>query len=159
MKKIFLTILAVVILVAGCESVSVDTPDTILDDVSTATIAEAITAEIEIPSAVGKKTEDMEFFISELDTSYIVELSYLICASGAYPDELLIIKFKTSTDANTAKSAVQGRLDSQKETFRDYAPAEMYKFDDAVIQASSNWLFFYITENNAKVKEIINSYL
>jgi len=159
MKQILLIAFSAIILMAGCESGANDTRDTILDDTSTATIAEAITAEIEIPSAVGKKTEDMEFFISELDTSGIIELSYLICASGAYPDELLIIKFKTSTDAAAARSAVQGRSDSQKETFRDYAPAEMYKFDDAAVQVNSNWLFFYITENNAKVKEIINSYL
>jgi hypothetical protein len=162
MKKGLIIIISALLLLVGCESAS-DTRDTILDDTAPATIAEAIMSEIEIPSAVEKNIEDLPHFFRDLDTSYIEELSFWICASGAFPDELLIVKFKTSTDASTdasnAKAAVQSRLDSRTTDFRDYAPAEMYKLENAGLQVNHNWLFFFVTEDNTKVRNIINSFL
>ncbi|MDR2532030.1 MAG: DUF4358 domain-containing protein [Oscillospiraceae bacterium] len=162
MKRTLLIVSALaVILIAGCNGNGSDsgTAATILDNISTETIAQEIFTEIEIPSSVQKGAEDLEFFFSGLTLEGIRELSYYICASGAFPDELLIIKFDTARQAADAKPAVQSRLESRRDDFRDYAPDEMYKLDSAEVRTNSNWLFFFVTENNARVSGIINSYV
>jgi hypothetical protein len=153
MKKAFIILMAV--LISGCGS---QTGNEILGGVSVREITDSILAEIEIPSSVEKGIEDLSSFFSGIDTADIQELSFFICGSGAFPDELLIIKFNTSGSAAAAKSAVESRLESRRTDFRDYAPAEMYKLDSAAVQVSANWLFFYVTEDNARVREIINAY-
>jgi hypothetical protein len=157
MRKL-LTVLVIitVVLIGGCGSSSENNP---FDGIRVQEVADAILAEIEIPSSVEKGIEDIPSFFSGLDTAGIAELSFHICASGAFPDELLIIKFDTAEQANAAKSAVENRLESRRTDFRDYAPAEMYKLDSAAVFVSFDRLFFYVTENNARVREIINSYM
>ncbi|MCL2696980.1 MAG: DUF4358 domain-containing protein [Oscillospiraceae bacterium] len=158
MKKIFtIFLIFAVVLFGGCGSAG--NGDNALGGVRTQTIADAILAEIEIPSSVKKEIEDIPSFFADLDTAGIEELSFYICGSGAFPDELLIIRFGTSEAAAAAKTTVENRLESRRADFRDYAPAEMYKLDSAGVLTSSGWLFFYVTEDNARVREIINSYL
>ncbi|MCL2636985.1 MAG: DUF4358 domain-containing protein [Oscillospiraceae bacterium] len=157
MKKVFSAVLILaVVLLGGCGSAEESISS--LDGVQVQTIANAVLAEIEIPSSVEKKVEDIPTFFSDLDTAGIAELSFYICASGAFPDELLIIRFNTAEEASIAKSAVESRLESRRVDFRDYAPAEMYKLDSAAVIVNSNWLFYFVTEDNAKTREIINSY-
>jgi hypothetical protein len=147
---------ALILVITGCAAADGDDP---LDGVAAETIAQAIMAEIEIPAVMPKGLEDMVYFVSDLDTAGVQELSYYISASGFNPDELLIIKFNTSEEAAAAKAAVESRLESRITDFRDYAPAEMFKLDNAGIQINNNWLFYFVTEDNARVREIINSYL
>jgi len=165
---LIILVLAFTVLLCGCESdkgnnntntnTNNSASNAVRSDVRPQEIALAVMAEVEIPSAAEKKVDDIQFFISELDTENIKEMSYHICASGAYPDELLIIEFYSDTQAKAARTAVLNRLNSRKDDFADYAPAEMYKFDDAATDVVGEWLFFYITRNNTKVKEIISSY-
>ncbi|MCL2019795.1 MAG: DUF4358 domain-containing protein [Oscillospiraceae bacterium] len=165
MKKIplLISIIAIMAFSGGCQSDKNGANDSDITpnyaDVQVEMVAQAILAEVEIPSAAEKGTDDIEYFIGSLDTHSIKELSYFICASGAYPDELLIIKFADADAAAAARSGVESRLESRRDDFRDYAPAEMYKFDDAQVLINGEMLFFYITSNNAKVREIIDSYM
>jgi hypothetical protein len=163
MKKALSFLLAGLILITSCESSKPPPlqPQFIIP-LNTATaeeIAQEIFGIIEIPSAMEQEIEDLEFFFSTLDTEGIEELSYHICASGAYPDELLIIKFGTAEQALAAKPAVEARLESRRGDFRDYAPAEMYKLDTALIMVNSNWLFFFVTEENLKVMAVVESFI
>ncbi|MCL1823206.1 MAG: DUF4358 domain-containing protein [Oscillospiraceae bacterium] len=162
MKKVLLVTLALILLLSGCESdgnTNGESNAAALESVSPQTIAESIFESIEIPASVQKTKEELPDFIGGLDISNIHQIAYFICASGASPDELLIIKFNHADDAANAKSHVQTRLDSRKKDFQDYRPDEMVKFNGALVQINANWLFFYITEDNAKVKEIISSYI
>ncbi|MCL2698619.1 MAG: DUF4358 domain-containing protein [Oscillospiraceae bacterium] len=159
MKKALIILISALLLLAGCESAPGDKRDEILEDTSTGEIALVILEEIEIPSAVEKSREDLPDFFRELDITGIEEVSFYICGSGAFPDELLIIKFKTNTDATNARAAVQSRLESRTNDFRDYAPAEMYKLENAGLQIYHNWFFFFVTEDNTRVRDIINSFL
>lgn len=123
-------------------------------NVSAADITAAVTAEIEIPSAVEKTVENIGAFY-DIDTSAVEEMSVLICGSGAYPDELAVFKFKDGSAA-AGKEAVQKRLDSQISLYTDYTPDEVYKFEGANLIEKGNWVILTICADNDRAKEIIN---
>ena len=124
-------------------------------NVSAADITAAVTAEIEIPSAVEKTVENIGAFY-DIDTSTVEEMSVLICGSGAYPDELAVFKFKEAGAAAAGKEAVQKRLDSQIALYTDYTPDEVYKLDGANLIEKDNWVILTICADNDRAKEIIN---
>lgn len=121
---------------------------------SAADITAAVTAEIEIPSAVEKTVDNIGAFY-DIDTSTVEEMSVLICGSGAYPDELAVFRFKDG-GAAAGKEAVQKRLDSQIALYTDYTPDEVYKLDGANLIEKDNWVILTICADNDRAKEIIN---
>lgn len=137
---------------------SADTPAAPVSDVSAADITAAVTAEIEIPSAVEKTADNIGAFY-DVDVSVVEDMSVLICGSGAYPDELAVFKFTDAEAAKAGAEAVQKRLDSQTETYADYTPDEMYKLDDAFVIIKDNWVAMAACSDNSRAKEIIENLL
>lgn len=134
-------------------------PDEIpVEDASAADITAAVTAEIEIPSAVEKTADNIGAFY-DVDVSAVTDMSVLICGSGAYPDELAVFKFTDEEAAKAGMEAVQKRLDSQTELYADYTPDEMYKLEDAFVIVKDNWVAMAVCSDNARAKEIIESLL
>lgn len=133
---------------------TVPTAGEVQKNVTAAEIAAAVTAEIEIPSAVEKNVDNIGAFY-DIDTSTVEEMSVLICGSGAYPDELAVFKFKDG-GAAAGKEAVQKRLDSQISLYTDYTPDEVYKLEGANLIEKDNWVILTICADNDRAKEIIN---
>ena len=127
-------------------------------DASAADITAAVTAEIEIPSAVEKTADNIGAFY-DIDVSAVTDMSVLLCGSGAYPDELAVFKFTDDEAAKAGMEAVQKRLDSQIELYADYTPDEMYKLEDAFIFTKNNWVAMAVCSDNSRAKEIIESML
>ncbi len=125
---------------------------------SAADITAAVTAEIEIPSAVEKTADNIGAFY-DVDVSAVTDMSVLVCGSGAYPDELAVFKFTDGEAAKAGMEAVQKRLDSQTELYADYTPDEMYKLEDAFIFTRDNWVAMAVCSDNARAKEIIENML
>lgn len=135
-----------------------DAPAAPASDVSAADITAAVTAEIEIPSAVEKNSDNIGAFY-DVDVSAVTDMSVLICGSGAYPDELAVFKFTDTDAAKAGAEAVQKRLDSQTATYADYTPDEMYKLEDAFVITKDNWVAMAACSDNSRAKEIIESML
>lgn len=135
-----------------------DAPAEPAADFSAADITAAVTAEIEIPSAVEKNADNIGAFY-DVDVSAVTDMSVLICGSGAYPDELAVFKFTDAEAAKTGAEAVQKRLDSQIELYSDYTPDEMYKLDDAFVITKDNWVAMAACSDNSRAKEIIEGML
>ena len=135
-----------------------DSPAAPVSSASAADITAAVTAEIEIPSAVEKTADNIGAFY-DVDVSAVEDMSVLICGSGAYPDELAVFKFTDAEAAKAGAEAVQKRLDSQTATYADYTPDEMYKLDDAFVITKDNWVAMAACSDNARVKEIIEGLL
>jgi len=121
-------------------------------------ITTAVTAEIEIPSAVEKNIDSIGAFY-DVDTAAVTDMSVLICGSGAYPDELAVFKFTDAEAAKAGAEAVQKRLDSQTELYRDYTPDEMYKLEDAFVITKDEWVAMAVCADNSRAKEIIEGML
>lgn len=138
------------------ENVTDDIEEKVID-IAPSEITEIILSEITINSAIEKGIDDMPMYFGELDTTGLEAVSYYMCASGAYPDEIAVFKFKSAELAEQGKTAVQSRLDKQISIFETYTPDEFYKLEDAVIEVKENYIFYFVTENNARASEIMES--
>ena len=119
-----------------------------------ADVTAAILAEIPINSASEKGIDDLSVYFTDLDTSALEAASYYMCASGAYPDEIAVFKFTSAELAEAGKAAVQTRLDKQISVYESYTPDEMYKLEGAVLEVDGNYIYYLVTSDNARAKEI-----
>ncbi len=122
---------------------------------SAADITAAVLAEVPINSAKDKDKDKLPDYFDGLDLDSIEDHSFYVCGSGAYPDELGVFRFKDEDSAAAAKSAAEKRIKDQLNDWSDYRPDECYKLEDAVAENSGVWLFYIVTSDNAKAKEIV----
>ncbi|MCH5347676.1 MAG: DUF4358 domain-containing protein [Oscillospiraceae bacterium] len=127
-------------------------------ETSAADITAAITAEIEISSAIEKTAENIGAFY-DIDTASVTDMSVFICGSGAYPDELAVFRFDSADSAKAGAEAVRKRLDSQLALYRDYTPDEVYKLEGAAVIEKDNWVIFAACSDNDRAKEIVEGLL
>lgn len=128
------------------------------EDINPSDVTSAVLTEITVNSAVEKGIDDLDFYFSNLDTTQLEAVSYYMCASGAYPDEIAVFRFNSAEGAEQGKTAVEARLESQRTTYESYTPDEMYKFDDAVVTVYDKYVYYFITSNNSRASEIAESY-
>lgn len=77
-------------------------------------------------------------------------------STGATPEEIACFEAKNSSMATTIKASLEVRLTNQKSTFTDYKPEQAPKLSDAVLEVRDNYVFFIVSGDSAKAKEIID---
>lgn len=78
--------------------------------------------------------------------------------SGAVADELALFEFADEAEAQSAISAAEARIASQKDSFATYIPEEVPKLDNAVVETHGRYLIVCVSgQDNAS--EIISDYL
>ena len=130
-----------------------------VSDVEPTVIVNAVLAEVPITSGLEKSKGDIPDFYSDIDVSQIESAAFVICASGAYPDELAVMKCADSAAATAVKAAFEKRLSSQSELYSTYTPDEMYKLETAKIYTSGNYAIFLAVSDNDRAKEIVDGKL
>ncbi len=168
-KKILAVLLAVSLLsCAGCggssdSNTTTTTGSSATDeapaDVNVADVTKAILEEVPINSAFEKKADTLGDYFYELDTEALESSSYYLCASGAYPDEIAVFKFKDDASAKDAVTAVNKRLESQIEMYETYTPDEMYKLEGAIVKQSGVYVYYLVTSDNEKAESIVKSFI
>ena len=139
---------------AATTTKAAETAEAAKSSAAAADITKAVLDEVPINSSFEKKKESLEDYFDGLDVNTLADQSYYICASGAYPDEIAVFMFTDADAAAKAKPSVEGRLEYQKSSYKDYTPEEYYKLEDAVLEQHGEWLFYFVTSDNAKAKEI-----
>ncbi len=94
----------------------------------------------------------MYYKIAEED---ITEFSAYVAGAGAYPDEFGIFVAIDEAKAEEIKIKLEERIEKQMNTYRDYSPDEMYKFDDSVVEVYGNTVIFAVTDDNSTAKDIL----
>ena len=51
---------------------------------------------------------------------------------------------------------LEDRIEKQRETYTDYTPAEMYKFDDCFVKQDGNYVYYAICADNVSAKDILS---
>ena len=168
LKKFFAAaaaVLAPVILLTGCGNNGGGNTNTDggagtpAPDVEPAVIVSAVLDEIPITSGVEKSKADIPDFYSDIDVSQVESAAFVICASGAYPDELAVMKCADSAAAGAVKSAFEKRLSAQSELYSTYTPDEMYKLESAKVYTVGNYAVFLAVSDNDRAKEIADALL
>lgn len=117
--------------------------------------AEKLLSEVEFSGEMVEVTgENMELRLG-FSADGITDFAAYTCGSGAYPDEFGVFVAENSDKAAEIKTALEARIETQRSTYQDYTPEEMYKFDDCVVKQDGNTVFYAITADNAKAEEIL----
>lgn len=123
-------------------------------------VTAAVIAEVPINSAVEKTKDDINNYFVGMDVDTVVEASFYLCGSAAYPDEVGVIEFDSAENASKGVDVVADRIQRQQDTYSSYAPDEMYKFgNNASAYVSGSYVYYTVTSDNEKAKEIIEKYI
>lgn len=160
MKKILLTVItaALVCGMCGCgngES-SQNSPQTSTSSQAALSVSEKtkkLMDEVKFPSMVEVNKDKLELYF-DISDGDVTEYSAYICGSAAMPDEIGIFVTKDADTAAKLKASVEKRIESQRKTYADYKPDEMYKLDDSFVSVNGNTVSYAICADNAKAKEI-----
>ena len=83
----------------------------------------------------------------------------LYLSSGATAEEIAVFEAKDDAAAERLLAAAKERVEVQKTAFEDYAPAEMTKLNNAVVERSGKIVALCIADDSSvaqkKVKELI----
>jgi hypothetical protein len=118
-------------------------------------ITAAIVAIAPISEGVEKGVSDLTAYFYDMDTAAILDASYVVCANGAYPDEVLAAQFADEADAIAAQAVVEKHLGDQKSTWESYRPDEVYKLENAVVERNGKWLYYIVTSDNDAAAEAL----
>lgn len=163
-RKITAALLAAAILCcASCDSKPAETTTAATEapvtEFTAADVTAAVLAEITINSAFEKKPESLPDYFTDLNTEDLVDSSYYLCASGAYPDEIAVFEFKSDEAAKKGLEAVKTRLKEQISVYESYTPEEMYKLEGAITEAKGNYVYYLVCSDNSKAQDIVNKFI
>ena len=111
---------------------------------------------VEFPEMVEVSQDNFEFKYGIASDDYD-EYSVWWAGSGGDADEVCIIKAKDGKTDNV-KKAVESRLDSQKEVFKDYQPAQYDKLCNSSIKTEGDYVYWLCTNDNSKAEEKLTSF-
>ncbi len=110
---------------------------------------------VEFPEMVEVKSDKLSVYY-DIDEDDLKEFSAYVCGSGAMPDEFGIFVANDADDASDIKEDLEERIESQRSTYEDYTPAEMYKIEDSFVEVSGNTVIYAICADNSTAKDILN---
>lgn len=166
--KLFTTALTAALLLTGCSgndtSVSSDggaASSNIADGSAESAIAataaertaELLTA-VEFPG-MAEVTEDRLAVYYNIDPAAVTEFSAYVAGAGAYPDEFGIFVAVDETTAASIENALNERIEKQKNTYADYSPDEMYKFDESFVKVDGSTVYFAVCADGATAADIL----
>ena len=100
--------------------------------------------------------------LSEVDYELVYNMdeikvsdSIVYVGSGATAEEIAVIECETVEEAKKALSALNERVEEQKESFKDYVPKELEKLDEAVVIQKGKTVILSISNDSQKAKDII----
>lgn len=120
---------------------------------NTADILASLKSAVEFPEMSEVAQADVGFHIP-LNADDMDQMSFIIAGSGITADEVIIVKMKEGVDMNTVKSQFESRKENQATLFEPYAPDEMPKINEAVIEVIGQYAIFAVTNDNAETRRI-----
>lgn len=117
--------------------------------------AEKVLADIEFNGEmVAIDGENMELRLG-FTSDGLTDYAAYACGSAALPDEFGVFVAESEDKAAEIKTALEKRIETQKDTYKDYTPEEMYKFDDCVVAQNGTTVYYAITADNSKAESIL----
>ena len=160
-KKLTTAALLAALLLTGCNAADTKSDNSSSSApaesqiISAAEKAEKLLSEVEFSGEmIQPEAENMEFSLG-FTADGLTDYAVYTCGSGAYPDEFGIFTAETEEKAAEIKTALEKRIDTQKATYKDYTPAEMYKFDDCFVKQNGKTVYYAVTADNSTAAEIL----
>lgn len=143
--KVVFSLLLVALLLAGC-----GTKDTKNVDAAKAAddLKSALTFQDELSEAT-QELRDRTYGISADD----VVSGKLYLSSGATAEEIAVFEAKDDAAAERLLAAAKERVEAQKTAFEDYAPAEMTKLNNAVVERNGKIVALCIADDSSAAQK------
>ena len=109
---------------------------------------------VEFPSMVEVPSDDLSVRYG-IDADKVSSFSAYVCGSGAMPDEFGVFEAVDETAAADIKTALESRIEKQKETYTDYTPDEMYKFDGFLLKQNGTAVVYAVCADNVAAEGIL----
>ena len=149
---ICITILLTVITLPGCanhNSASVDIDD--LRDSMLESFGD--TSDMTTVDSSFENAEELFGYACDIDYSLVKDyfMSYSTLGNA---DEIVVALLESEDSAKLAEKSLQKHLDSRKKLFRQYAPDELKRTDNAKVFAVGNYAVLIIADNADEIQKV-----
>ncbi|SFC24157.1 DUF4358 domain-containing protein [Ruminococcus albus] len=161
-KKTLCIILAAMTVTCACASCGKKDDDkggdnsakTAVETMDVAAIADKLKSDISYEDSLVEFDADKINKILGVSPDAYKTAKVYVSSTGATPEEIAC--FEANKDmAESIEGSLTIRLANQKSTFTDYKPEQAPKLDDAVLVVKGDYVFFSVSGDSAKAKEII----
>lgn len=77
------------------------------------------------------------------------------CSTGATTEEIAIFECADEDAASRVFEVAKNRVQTQKTAYESYAPLEIPKLDDAVVNKTGNYVIYIVSNDSAKINELL----
>lgn len=123
--------------------------------VDVSALAQKLAAEVKFEDELTKIEIDMVEKLYGIEQADIVSAA-VYEGTGSTAEEAAVFEAKDGDSAKRIQTAVNQRVEDQKESYVDYIPEEMPKLENPVIVVKDNYVVLCISSDNETAKKIIN---
>lgn len=125
------------------------------NDKDVSAVADELSTGIKYVDSLSELGDNMVENILGIKAELYTKCKVYVGSGGMTAEEIACFEAKDEASAGEIRKALETRISNQKESFKDYQPAEMPKLNDPVLIVSGNKVFMCISDDNAKAREII----
>ena len=153
MKKLLLEIARWAVALAAVVSLAVMFRSAPISDADPAAVREAVTAQMDLTNVL-EADNQMIRRLYGLDIAAYDACILYYPATNMGAEELLIVRLASVDQAQTVQSAIEERLQTQKNTFDGYG-VEQYDLltNHSVVEVQGNYVLFVVAQNAAQVRQ------
>lgn len=153
MKKLLLEIARWAVALAAVVSLAVMFRSAPISDADPAAVREAVTAQMDLTNVLEADNQMIRRLYGLDITAYDACILYYP-ATNMGAEELLIVRLASEDQAQTVRSAIEARLQTQKNTFDGYG-VEQYDLltNHAVVEVRGNYVLFVVGQNSDQVRQ------
>ena len=117
-------------------------------------IADYIMENIEFDDQMNKIGTNVFYSLYNLDDT-AVSKAVVYESTGATAEEVAVIEAVDAAGCETIITAINDRIQAQKESFEDYVPSELEKLDNPVIYEEDNTVILIVCNDNKAANNLL----
>ena len=111
-------------------------------------------------SASDEDAEEKFAYVSDMDYGDVKDFFLLYAENGkGNADEIVVIAVKNLRDAAKAEASLCTHLSKREALYKSYDPAQLYKFENAVLDTVNGLSVLIVAENPAAVQAAFDAFL
>jgi len=125
--------------------------------VAVADIISKISKEVELPSMIDLKKEEMKDFYY-INSDDVEEYTIKIPMMNVHAIEIAIIKVKDGRSVEGVKDAINKRVKDLERTWEQYLPNQYELVKNHILKSNGQYVIFIINEDAKKIEETFDSF-
>ena len=120
-------------------------------------VAAAIVATDAFTDVTTENTNGQALSVYQLDEDSVSDYSVYF-SSMATPEEIAIFEVSSPEQASTVLDACKARQSSQVQSYESYAPDQVDKLNNAIIENVGDYVLYIVSKNPDTVKKVLRQY-